>query len=112
MTVLNSFKQHEIKPDFLLEQSKITQFAPRGLSTNDQQLFEEILVMSLITTGTSFYRIGNPYFQNSNKILNVNLPDRKKLSGSLLDHFYNKEKAKLDQFFRANDHVSLHQFNQ
>ena len=60
-------------------------------------------------TGTSFYRVSDPYFYQSQKLLREDVPKitRKEFAGPLLEYCYQEISILKDQATAKNEHQSL-----
>lgn len=72
------------------------------MNKEEQKEFNKNLALFFHTSGTSFYRIGNPYLLKAVRTLcpDVKLPDRHKLSGELTDEICQNISEKRDIFMK------------
>jgi hypothetical protein len=91
------------------KQIPISTFMPPKLTPAKKGKFQQHLVLYFFVTGSAFQRVEDDNLKAAIKVLRLDdglLPDRKILSGALLEQCYPEIKAKCDKFLRSSTSFS------
>ena len=85
------------------QQSSIRQFALPKMTKQEKKNLEKNLALHYYITGSSFQRIEQPHLKLAFQCCrpDMELPDRKKLAGSLLEDTYREMKSRIDHHLSA-----------